>query len=180
MKKTTLFLALVFLAGSVFAQRKTTTTAAVSFDASTVKDALPKADNKTVIGSIDTQTGAVAFEAAVNNFSFSNPKMQEHFNGANWMNSAQFPKFTFAGQIQKPGKIKYNKNGSYTVDVTGDLTIKDISQKITVSATFTVTDGKVKVSSAFSIKLADYNITGQPVEAGKVDKEPKVTVSAEF
>ena len=58
MKKTTLVLALVFAAGAAFAQKKTTSSATVSFDATTPKDALPKAENKTVIGSIDTQTGA--------------------------------------------------------------------------------------------------------------------------
>ena len=187
MKKTILLLAFVISTGSLFAQnlpagqaRKTTTSATVSFDATTPKDPLPKADNKTVIGSIDTKTGAVAFEAAVNNFSFANPKMQEHFNGTNWMNSAQFAKFSFTGQIEKPSKIKYTKNGTYTVEVTGDLTVKDISKKITVPVTFTITNGKINVTTAFTIKLADYNITGQPVEAGKVSKEPKVSVSAEF
>lgn len=180
MKKITLLLVLIISTVSLFAQRKTTTTATVSFDATTPKDALPKAENKTVIGSIDTKTGAVAFEAAVNNFSFSSPKMQEHFNGPNWMNSAQFPKFTFNGKIDKPSKIKYTKNGTYTVKVTGDLTIKDISKKITTPVTFTVTNGKISVTTAFTVKLADYNITGQPVDAGKVSKEPKVTVSAEF
>ena len=54
----------------------------VSFDATTSIDALPKADNKTVIGAIDTKTGAVQFEANVKNFAFANPTMQGHFNGA--------------------------------------------------------------------------------------------------
>ena len=72
MKKTILFLAFIATTGYIFAQKKTTTSATVSFDATTEKDALPKAENKTVIGSIDTQTGDVAFEAAVKNFSFPN------------------------------------------------------------------------------------------------------------
>src|SRR5678816_798420 len=122
MKKTILFLAFIAATSSLFAQKKITTSATVSFDATTEKDALPKAENKTVIGSIDTKTGDVAFEAAVKNFSFSSPRMQEHFNGANWMNSDQFPKFTFAGKIEKPDKIKWTKDGTYTVKVYGDLT----------------------------------------------------------
>src|SRR5215216_1841753 len=99
MKKIILLFALAVATGSVFAQKKTTTSATVSLDATTPKDALVKADNKTVIGSIDTQTGEVAFEAAVNNFAFSNPQLQEHFNGNNWMKSSQYPKFTFTGKI---------------------------------------------------------------------------------
>jgi polyisoprenoid-binding protein YceI len=180
MKKTTLLLALIAASGLLFAQKKTTTSATVSFDATTPKDALPKADNKTVIGSVDTKTGDVAFEAAVKNFSFSNPKMQEHFNSANWMNSDQFPKITFKGKIDKVNKVKFTKDGVYKVTVTGDLTIKGIIKKTTVNGTITVASGKIKVVTNFTVKLADYNITGQPIEAGKVSREPKISVSAEF
>ena len=83
MKKSTLVLALVFAASAAFAQQKTTTCATVAFDATTPKDALPKAENKTVIGSIDFTTGDVAFEANVKNYNFSNPKIQGHFNPDN-------------------------------------------------------------------------------------------------
>jgi polyisoprenoid-binding protein YceI len=180
MKKTILFLAFIAASGLLFAQKKTTTSATVSFDATTPKDAGPKADNKTVIGSIDTRTGDVAFEAAVKNFSFSSPKMQEHFNGANWMNSDQFPKFTFTGKIEKVNKIKFTKDGIYKAKANGELTVKGIAQKTKVEGTITVTGGKINVMTNFTIKLADYNITGQPIEAGKVSREPKISVSAEF
>jgi polyisoprenoid-binding protein YceI len=180
MKKTILLLALTIMTGYVFAQKKTTTSAVVSFDATTEKDALPKADNKTGIASIDTKTGAVAFEAAVKNFSFSNPRIQEHFNGTNWLNSDQYPKFSYTGTIDKVDKIKFTKDGTYSVKVKGNLTIKDISKPLDVDAVFTVTDGKVKATTNFTIALADFNITGQPIEAGKIAREPKVTVSAEF
>lgn len=180
MKKTTLILALLFSAGAVFAQKKTTSSAVVAFDATTPKDALPKAENKTVVGSIDTQTGAVAFEAGVANFAFSNPKIQEHFNGANWLNSAQFPKFTFTGKIEKPGKVKWDTNGTYKVQVDGNMIIKGISKPVKVEGTVTVADGKLKVAANFDIKLKDYGISGQPIEAGKVAEEPKVSVTAEF
>jgi polyisoprenoid-binding protein YceI len=180
MKKTILFLALIATTGSLFAQKKTTTSATVSFDATTPKDALPKAENNTVIGSIDTKTGGVAFEAAVKNFSYSNPKIQEHFNSANWMNSDQFPKFTFTGKIDKVNKVKFTTNGTYKVKVNGDLTVKGITKKTTVNGVITVASGKIKIATNFTIKLADYNITGQAIEAGKVSKEPKISVSAEF
>jgi polyisoprenoid-binding protein YceI len=180
MKKTILFLAFIAMSGFLFAQKKTTTSATVSFDATTPKDAGPKADNNTVIGSIDPKTGTVAFEAAVKNFSFASPRMQEHFNSASWMNSDQFPKFTFTGKIEDLSKVKFTKDGTYPVKVNGNLTIKDISKNTKVDGTITIAGGKIKVAADFSIQLADYNITGQPVEAGKVSKEPKITVSAEF
>src|SRR6187549_3285492 len=120
MKKSIFFLSLIAITSASMAQKVVTTSAVVSFDATTPKDALPKAENKTVIASLDKTTGAVAFEAAVNNFAFSNPMIQEHFNGEKWMNSATFPKFTFTGKVDKLDKIKFNKNGSYDVNVSGN------------------------------------------------------------
>jgi polyisoprenoid-binding protein YceI len=133
-----------------------------------------------VIGSINTQTGDVAFEAAVKNFSFSNPKMQEHFNGENWFNSDKFPVITFKGKISKINAVKFNRNGVYKVTVTGEMKIKDVARQEKINGTITVKDGKFSIASSFKVKLANYNISGMPVEAGKVSREPKVSVSAQF
>ncbi|MCY7311955.1 MAG: YceI family protein [Bacteroidota bacterium] len=180
MKKTILFFSLIIFAGGVMAQKVTTTSAVIGFDATTPKDALPKAENKAGIASLDKTTGVIMFEAAVNNFAFSNPKIQEHFNGAAWLNSAAFPKFTFTGKIDKLNKIKFNKNGVYDVTVSGNLTVKGISKPVSAKAKVTVTGTAVSAVSTLSIKLADYGITGQSIEAGKVATEPKVTVSVSF
>jgi polyisoprenoid-binding protein YceI len=180
MKKTILFLSFVALTSAAFAQKKTTTSATVNFDASTSLDALPKADNKTVIAAVDTKTGTVAFEAAVKNFAFSNPMMQEHFNGKQWLNSDQFPKFTFKGKIVDLSKVNFAKDGSYTVSVTGDFTVRDITKSITAPATIVVSKGTITATSRFNFALSDYGITGVPIDAGKVSKEVKVTVIAEF
>ena len=51
-----------------FTQKKTTTSAIVGFDATTAIDALPKAENKTVIAAIDPSKGSVQFEAIIKNF----------------------------------------------------------------------------------------------------------------
>ena len=72
------------------------------------------------------------------------------------------------------------KGGTYKVKVSGDLTVKGVSQKANVDGTITVSGGKISIATNFTIKLADYNITGQPIESGKVSKEPKISVSAEF
>jgi polyisoprenoid-binding protein YceI len=180
MKKTILILALVTLTGSLFAQRKTTTSATVSFNATTSIDNLPKADNKTVIAAIDTKTGVVQFEANVKSFAFANPTMQGHFNSDRWMNSDAFPTLSFKGTITNLSDVNLAKDGSYTANVDGTLSIRGKEQKITVPANITVKGGVISATSDFSVKLADYEISGAPVEAGKVSKEPKISVWAEF
>ncbi|MEO6613725.1 MAG: YceI family protein [Chitinophagaceae bacterium] len=180
MKKTILFLSLITLTTAVMAQKVSTTSAVISFDASTAKDALPKAGNKTVIASLDKTSGVLMFEAAVNNFSFSNPMMQDHFNSATWMNSATFPKFTFSGKIVKLSEVKFKKDGTYKIKVKGDLTIKGITRSVSIPATIVVKKAVVTASANFTIRLADYGISAQPVESGKVSREPKISVSATF
>lgn len=180
MKKTILFLSFVAFTAGLCAQVKSTTSAIVAFDASTAVDALPKAQNKTVIGEIDTKTGTVDFEAAVKNFAFSNPMMQGHFNGDSWMNSSQFPVFTFSGKITDLSKVNFSKDGTYTVPVSGDLVIKDVTKQVSTTAKLVIAGGSIHAATDFSISLTDYGITGVPISAGKVAKEPKITVTASF
>jgi polyisoprenoid-binding protein YceI len=181
MKRLTLLFILTALTSvSVLAQLKKTNSATVSFDASTSLDNLPKAENKTVYAEIDVKTGDLAFEATVKNFAFTNPGMQNHFNNKGWLNSDEFPLFTFSGKIADLSKINFAKNGSYSVTVSGDLVIKNISKPVTTDATIIIKDGALSATSSFSIKLSEYNITNVSIDAGKVAKEPRITVSAEL
>jgi polyisoprenoid-binding protein YceI len=177
MKKTTLVLALAFAAVATFAQKKTTTSATVKFDAATPADALPVAENKTVVAAIDTKKGTVAFEAVVKSFNFSNPMMQEHFNGERWFNSEKFPKTTFTGKITNLSDINFSKNGTYEAKVEGELTMKGITKPLSTTATIKVTDGVITATSEFTIKLSDYEVSDAN---GKLAKEPKIFVSAEL
>lgn len=180
MKKTTLLLALTLSTAVLFAQKKTTTSASVNFDATTSKDALPKAENKTAIAALDTKSGAIAFEVVIKNFSFSNPMMQEHFNGDGWMNSDKFPTATFKGKIINLVDVNFTKDGMYSANVEGELTIHGETKPVKSKATFTVTGKKITSKSDFSIKLEDYKIEGKAIAAGKVAKEPTISVTADF
>lgn len=180
MKKTILFTVLILAGTIAFAQKKTTTSATVNFDATTNIDNLPKAENKTVIAAIDPAKGTVQFEAAIKNFAFSNPRIQEHFNGSSWMNSDEHPKATFNGNITNLSAVSFTKDGTYTANVEGVLTIKGKEGKVVTPATIVVKGGIISATTDFSIKLADYGIEGSAIAAGKVSKEPKITVSAEL
>ena len=180
MKKTSLFLALALSTGALFAQKKTTTSAIVNFDATTSLDALPKAENKTAIAALDPKAGGVAFEVPVKNFTFSNPMMQEHFNSSGWMDSDQFPTATFKGTISNLSDINFDKDGSYNADVAGDLTIHGVAKPVKTKAVITVAGKKVSSKADFTIKLEDYKVEGKAIAAGKVAKEPTISISADF
>ena len=181
MKKTIMILSLLSVVTFAVAQKKKVTTSAnVSFDASTPKDALPKAENKTVVASMDTKTGAVAFEALVKSFTFSNPKMQEHFNGAQWMDSEKNPKASFKGKITNLASVDFKKDGTYNVEVTGDLTMHGITKPVTATASIVIKGKVVSSTSNFSAKLADFGVNGPAIAAGKVAEEAKIVVAASF
>ena len=180
MKKITLVLMLGMSAASLFAQKKTTTSATITFDATTDLDALPKAENKTAIAALDTKKGTVAFEVIIKNFSFANPKMQEHFNGDQWMNSDKYTSASFKGMITNREAINFDKDGTYTANVEGDLSIHGEKKPVNTTASFIIKDKTITASSDFTIKLEDYKINGGAIAAGKVSKEPKISVMAEF
>ena len=180
MKKTILSVALIMATGLLFAQKKTTTSATIAFDATTAIDALPKAENKTVIASLNKKSGAIAFEAAIKSFTFSNPKIQEHFNSKGWMDSDQFATATFKGSIANLKDVKFKKDGVYAVTVNGDLSIHGVTNPAQAKGTITVSGKSIKTTSDFTIKLEDYKVSGNAIAAGKVAKEPKITVVAEF
>lgn len=180
MKKTILSVALVLAAGLLFAQKKTTTSAIINFDATTSIDQLPKAENKTAVASLDTKTGKLAFEVTIKNFAFSNPRIQEHFNAAGWMNSDQFPTATFTGSITNLPAVNFAKDGTYSVSVKGELTMHGVTKPVETNGSVKVNSKTITASSDFSVKLDDYGITGGAIAAGKVSKEPKISVTAEF
>lgn len=178
MKKLSFILALTLFAFAGNAQKRTTTSAVVSFDATTPIDELPKAENKTVIAAFDPTTGSIAFEAAIRNFSFSNAMMQDHFNGKKWLNSEQFPTAIFKGIVSNISKLDLTKDGNYTADVEGDLTIHGATKPVKTTATIVVANKAITANAAFSIKLEDFNVTGGAISAGKIAPEPKIIVKA--
>ena len=177
MKTSTFLFALLISSTGLFAQAKKTTSATISFDASTPADDVAKAENKTVIAALDPKTGVVQFEAAVKNFAFENKKVEEHFNAERWLNSEKFPKFSFKGKIDNPAKVNFKKDGEYTVSVTGDLTIKETTKAITAPATINIKGGKISSVANFSVNLPDFGVMA---DDKKIAKNAKVSVSAEL
>lgn len=179
MKKTILFISLVVFAGAIFAQKKTTTSGSISFDATTSLDKLPKADNKTAVAALDTKKGTVAFEAIVKSFSFGNPMMQDHFNSPKWLDSEKYPTTTFKGKIVNLSEVNFNADGIYKATIEGEMTLHGVTKPLTTTAIITVSGKSINATSDFSVKLDEYGINVNAV-GGKVANDPKISVSAEF
>jgi polyisoprenoid-binding protein YceI len=105
--------------------------------------------------------------------------MEEHFN-ENYMESDKFPKSVFKGKITNLSSVDFSKNGTYDVTVEGDLTIHDVTNKISTKGTIEVLTGGINASSKFKIVPEDYKINIPGVVREKIDKSLEVTVTMKY
>lgn len=114
-----------------------------------------EAVNKKVTVVMKTTTNDIQFAVPMISFKFPKPLMEEHFN-ENYVESNKFPTCTFKGKINET--IDYAKDGEHKVTVKGTLDLHGVTKEIEASGTLTIKGNEILVSSAFKIKVADYNI----------------------
>jgi len=147
---------LVMITGNVFAQKHLTKNGKISFFSDAPAEKIEAVNNQ-VNTSLNTTTGELVFNVLIKSFEFKNALMQEHFN-ANYLESDKFPSSTFKGIVTNLNEINFAKNGTYKVNVEGELTIHGITKKINQSGFFEVKDGKISANSKFNIALKDYDV----------------------
>jgi len=176
MKKIIAVVAFVVLSTTVFAQKqmyKTTTASIGFFSKATLEDI--DAKNNQVTGLLDASTGNLAFIVVIKSFEFDKALMQTHFND-NYMESDTYPKSTFDGKITNNADVKYGTNGSYSVTVSGKLTIHGVTKEVTATGKADVNGSTVTLTSKFKVKLEDYNIKNDKIK--NIASEIEVSVSA--
>lgn len=178
MKHLMILSLLTMLALSVSAQKYMTKTGFISFFSHTPMEDI-KAENNQVAGVIDASTGELVFQVLIKSFHFDRSLMEEHFN-ENYMESDKFPKASFKGKITDLKAVDFNKNGSYEVAVEGDLTIRDVTKKMSVKGTIEVLTGGLKADTKFIIAPEDFNIKIPPVVRDKIAKTLEVTVMMKY
>jgi polyisoprenoid-binding protein YceI len=138
-----------------------------------------KGDNNQVVGAIDISTGEMVFQAVIKSFHFDRALMEEHFN-ENYMESDKIPKSSFKGKITNLSSVDFSKNGTYDVTVEGDLTIHDVTNKISTKGTIEVVSGGINANAKFNIVPEDYKISIPGVVRDKINKNLEVTVKMKY
>ncbi len=138
-----------------------------------------KGDNNKVSSVLDSKSGKIVIELLVKSFAFKKALMEEHFN-ENYMESTKFPKSKFDGKIDNISAINFSKDGTYTSGVSGNLTIKDKSNAIKTTGTFTVKGGKLNGKAVFKINPTDYNIVIPAVVKDKIAKDIEITADLDY
>lgn len=137
-----------------------------------------KAENKEVASVIDSESGEVAVIVKISAFQFEKKLMQEHFN-ENYMESERYPKATFMGKIANHGEIDYEKPGSYTIQVVGDMTIHGVKQQISESAGMEVGADGLVVRMKFMLDPSDYDIKIPKVVRKNIAERLEVSIRLE-
>jgi hypothetical protein len=133
------------------------------------------AKNKTVAAILDTKTGALQFSALMKGFEFPKALMQEHFN-ENYVESDKYPRAEFKGSVTNNANIDYTKDGSYTAQVSGQLTIHGVTKSVNTTGTFKVDGGKIDANAVFNVLVSDYKIKIPSIVKDKISNTIKVTV----
>jgi hypothetical protein len=167
LKETIMVMVLILCVGFARAQdRYFTKTGKIEFYSKAPMEDIA-ARNKTVAAVLDTKTGALQFSVLMKGFEFEKALMQEHFN-ENYIESDKFPKGEFRGAITNNNEVNYNREGTYTANVKGKLTIHGVTKDVETTGTFKVGGGKIDANSVFHILLSDFSISIPAVVKDKV------------
>ena len=178
MKRVLLLILFLNIVLAVNAQKYMTKNGYIGFFSHTSMEDI-KGDNNQVISAIDVSTGEIVFQAVIKSFHFDRALMEEHFN-ENYMESDKIPKSSFKGKITNLSSIDFSKNGTYDVTVEGDLTIHDVTNKISTKGTIEVVSGGINANAKFNIIPEDYKISIPGVVRDKINKNLEVTVSMKY
>ncbi|WP_159519474.1 YceI family protein [Sunxiuqinia indica] len=129
------------------------------------------------LSAINPKTKEVYFKIAIQSFDFKKGLMQEHFN-ENYLESDQFPHAEFNGEIVD--SIDFSKEGTYSVNVSGDLNIHGVTKNYSVSGEIKINKGTVTTHSTFRVSLADHNIKIPRLVIKNIAEVVEVTVSAKY
>jgi polyisoprenoid-binding protein YceI len=112
-------------------------------------------------------------------FEFEKALMMEHFH-ENYAESDKYPKSVFKGFITNITSVNFTKDGKYSVQYKGNLTLHGVTKEITGNGTLEVKGGKIVSSSTFMILLADYKIEIPSLVKDKISNEVKIVVNAAY
>ncbi|MEO5601311.1 MAG: YceI family protein [Cyclobacteriaceae bacterium] len=179
MKRAVLVIAFIGLVSNIFAQSKYIDRAgsASFFSASLVEDI--EAKNNQVVSIIDIESGELVASMLMKSFNFRKALMQEHFN-ENYIESDKFPKATFKGRITNLSEFDVTKDGKYSWDISGDITIHGETKSISVKVNALVDKGTIKAEALFPLVVKDFGIEIPRLARNNIAEEVEVTLSFRY
>lgn len=174
--KTKLLCLLLVVSLNTFAQKMTTKTGKISFEASVPAFEEVKAKNESATVVLNASTGEIASLALIKGFRFKVALMEEHFN-ENYMESDTYPKATFKGKIEGFDVSKLTATAQDFV-VKGKMELHGKTKDVIISASIKKTADGININSDFVLNTDDYGIEIPSVVSKKVSKKVSVRLVA--
>lgn len=138
-----------------------------------------EANNYKALSVVDLSKGEIAVNLLIKAFEFEKKLMQEHFN-ENYMESAKYPKSTFSGSFEVPAALKSMEDGTYELDVKGELLIHGVKKDVETKAKLTVAAGALSGEVVFNVKVKDYDIKIPKVVVRNIAESVEITGVFEY
>lgn len=177
---TLVLVTLVISAFAPAANKLTSSKTHIKFFSTTVAEDI-EAHNYKSVSTLDTQSGDVVFSVTMQSFEFEKALMQKHFNSDKFLDTQKNPKSKLIAKIVNLSDINFEKNGTYTAQIIGEMTINGKVNPFKEKVNVTVNGKALLVKTKFNITLANYNIAfekGKP--STNIAKTVEVTVEAEY
>jgi polyisoprenoid-binding protein YceI len=140
-----------------------------------------EANNYTSVSTLNTETGDVVFSVPMQGFEFEKSLMQKHYNSDKFLDTKKFPKAKLKGRITNLEDVDFSRDGTYPVNVEGEITIKGLTKAISEKGTIEVKGKSITAKTKFNISLGDFGITfskGKP--STNIAKVVEVSVQSEY
>lgn len=172
MKNLLLLIVTLSFSNAVSAQKYSTKTGKVTFEASVplFEDVYAQDDNNIAV--INADNGDFASVSSVKNFHFKVKLMEEHFNES-YAESAKYPKTTFKGKIINFDKTKLTASPQ-KYNIQGTLNFHGVDRAVNSSAAIYSKDGKIYMQGTFVARPADFKVTIPKMVTKKVAENVNV------
>jgi len=165
--------------GSIHAQKYFTRSGELTFHSRAVLEDIDAFNNQGPCV-LDVGTGQIQMAVLIKGFQFEKALMQEHFN-ENYMESDRYPKAVFKGKILNMGgqALKFGQEmQEYPIE--GEITIRDVTRPLSISAQLQISNGKIAGQSSFSLEVADFGIQIPAVVRDNIAKIVEVRVKLQM
>lgn len=137
-----------------------------------------RASSDKLQGAIDPDKNTFAFRMEIRSFKGFNSAMQQDHFLENYMEGERFPTVFFIGKIIEDVDLKVD--GEYIIRAKGKLELHGVTRERIIKSTIKVANGKIWVSSKFSILLEEHDISVPKIVYQKIAEEIVVSLEAEL
>ncbi len=159
-----LLFAIVFVSNDLCAQRYSTRNGVVRLTYNHPIVGNLETVNRQVNVGLDVETGEIRMQILMLSFRFTRGFNQEIYNNY-FVENPWHANARFEGYVTNIDQIDFDREGIYTVDVRGDLTLREFTNPISTTAEFMVTRDSFQGEALFDIYIKDFMHMAHPSSA---------------